>query len=83
MKTIQQRRLMRVIHLIGAAAIGTYIYAPWREIGWFTLLMQCLVLPSLTLTGLWMWKGHKIRKKTAITSPRRSGNVLTSVSDIP
>lgn len=62
MKTAQQRSLMRWIHLLGAAAIGTYVYAPWRETGWFTLFMQLVILPSLTLTGLWMWKGHLLRK---------------------
>jgi len=69
MKTAQQRNLMRWIHLIGAVAISTYIYAPGREIIWFTLIMQLVILPSLTLTGLWMWKGHKLRKKTVISSP--------------
>lgn len=65
MKAAQQRSLMRWIHLIGAAAIGTYVYAPWRDMLWFTLLMQIIILPSLTLTGLWMWQGHRLRKKDA------------------
>ncbi len=63
MKTAQQRSLFRWIHLIGAAAIGTYVYAPFRDLVWFTLLMQVLILPALTLTGLWMWQGHKLRRK--------------------
>lgn len=63
MKTAQLRGLIRWIHLLGAAAIGTYVYAPWRDVAWFTLLMQVLVIPSLSLTGLWLWKGHLLRRK--------------------
>ncbi len=68
MKTAQIRILTRWIHLLGAAAIGTYVYAPWRDIVWFTLLMQLLVIPGLSLTGLWLWKGHLLRRKTTARS---------------
>ena len=54
---------MRWIHLLGAVTIGIYVYSPWQTIGWFTLLMQLIILPGLTLTGLWMWKGHLFRKR--------------------
>ncbi|RRB13841.1 hypothetical protein [Larkinella knui] len=63
MKTAQLRTLTRWIHLLGAAAIGIYVYAPWHTIRWFTLLMQILVIPALSLTGLWLWKGHLLRRK--------------------
>ncbi|GAB4031809.1 hypothetical protein [Spirosoma jeollabukense] len=65
MKTSQLRKLTRWIHLLSAAAIGTYVYAPWHNLAWFTLLMQIVVIPSLSLTGLWLWKGHLLRRKTA------------------
>lgn len=68
MKTAQLRTLTRWIHLIGAAAIGTYVYAPWHNVAWFTLLMQLLIIPSLTLTGLLLWKGHLLRRKTVTRS---------------
>ncbi|GAB3641583.1 hypothetical protein [Spirosoma arcticum] len=76
MKAAQQRSLMRWIHLIGAAAIGLYVYAPWRDAFWFTLLMQAIILPSLTLTGLWMWLGHTLRKKAPgrLATPSRHAN---------
>jgi len=68
MKTPQLRKLTRWIHLLGTAAIGTYVYAPWHHLAWFTLLMQIVVVPSLSLTGLWLWKGHLLRRKTAARS---------------
>lgn len=63
MNTAQLRGLLRWIHLVGAATIGTYVYAPWRELAWFTLGMQLVIIPSLSLTGLWLWKGHLLRRK--------------------
>lgn len=50
------RDALRWVHILGAALIGTYIYSPWPDQYWFTLLMQALVIPTLTITGLWMWK---------------------------
>jgi hypothetical protein len=62
MKTPRQRKLVRLIHLIGAGAMGTYVYAPFRHVELFTLLMQAVVLPVLTLSGLWLWLGPSIRR---------------------
>ncbi len=61
MKMLKERQVVRSIHIIGAVLIGTYIYSPWSSLEWFTLLNQLVVVPVLTLSGLWMWKGHKIR----------------------
>jgi hypothetical protein len=65
MKPSTLRTLLRWVHLLGAAAIGTYVYAPWRDVAALTLLLQLVVLPSLTLSGLWMWKGHLLRRAWA------------------
>ncbi len=55
------RTFFRSIHIIGAAIIGTYIYSPWSSLDWFTLFNQAVVVPVLALSGIWMWKGHKIK----------------------
>ena len=59
MSRYAQRNLIRTIHLVGAASIGTYVYSPWSDVAWFALFNQALVIPVLSLTGLWMWKGQK------------------------
>jgi len=59
----KQRDTIRIIHLIGAAAIGTFVYSPFNQLGWIILLMQIVIIPSLTLTGLWLWKPKWFRKK--------------------
>jgi hypothetical protein len=59
---MQERNLMRWIHLFGSVAIGTFVYSPWRNEPMFVLSMQILAIPTLTLTGLWMWQGHRLKK---------------------
>ncbi len=61
MNTRVKRNILRVLHLLSAVVIGTYIYSPWRQLEWFTLLNQFFIVPLLTISGLWMWKGHKIK----------------------
>jgi hypothetical protein len=59
----KQRNTIRIIHLIGAAAIGTFIYSPFGDLEWFKLTMQILIIPLLTLTGMWLWKPKWFRTK--------------------
>ncbi len=58
---MKTRNVLRWVHIIGAALIGTYIYAPWSSLEWLTLLIQLIVIPGLTLTGIWMWKPQWFR----------------------
>ena len=59
---MRTRNVMRWIHVIGSAAIGTFVYSPWRNEPVFLGLIQILVIPILSLTGLWMWQGHRLKK---------------------
>ncbi len=61
---MNQRQLTRIIHLIGSALIGTYVYSPWKDLVWFTLITQVIVIPLLALSGLWLWQGHRLRRPT-------------------
>jgi hypothetical protein len=59
----KQRKMIRIIHLIGAGAIGTFVYSPFSDVEWFKLIMQVLIIPSLALTGLWLWKPKWFKMK--------------------
>lgn len=61
MKASTERTIIRAFHLVGAAIIGTFVYAPWHDVQWFVLLNQAVVVPLLSLSGIWMWKGHRIK----------------------
>ncbi|MEM6262476.1 MAG: hypothetical protein AAGI38_08220 [Bacteroidota bacterium] len=76
----KQRNILRIVHLIGAAAIGTYVYSPYSEVEWFALLMQIVIIPALALTGMWLWKPNWFRitrKPTTLIA-----FVLASVSSL-
>ena len=77
---MKMRNILRWVHLLGAGAIGTYIYSPWSQSEGFTLLMQAGIIPVLTLTGLWMWKPTwfkrgQTKKGASYTEARRSSKV--------
>ena len=57
-----QRSIFRWIHLILAIPILGYIYSPFDQIPNYAPLVRFVFLPLLVLSGLWMWKGHVVRK---------------------
>ncbi len=52
----KQRNIIRIIHLIGAAAIGTFVYSPFSNLEWLKLVMQIGIIPVLSFSGIWLWK---------------------------
>lgn len=56
------RTITRLIHLVGSALIGTFVYSPWSDLPWFVLLMQVGVIPVLVLSGIVMWQQGRIVK---------------------
>ena len=67
---MKKRDKLRWLHLFGAAIIGTFIYSPWDSIPCLKTVMSIVVIPLLTITGLWMWKPKwfQFRRKTIITT---------------
>ncbi len=63
MNTRKTRSIVRWLHLIGAALIGTFVYSPWGDVVWFASLVKWGVIPLLTISGLWMWQGHRLRSR--------------------
>ncbi len=63
MAKYNQRQVVRNIHIVGGMIVGTYIYSPWGSIDWFASATKFGVIPGLVLSGLWLWKGHLLRKK--------------------
>jgi len=57
-----QRSVFRWIHLILAIPIVGYIYSPFDKLPDYAPLTRFVFLPLIVLTGLWMWKGHVIRR---------------------
>lgn len=57
----QLRWLLRIIHLIAAGIMGTFVYSPWSDIPAFRFAVEWIVFPlGFVVTGLWMWQMPRI-----------------------
>ena len=56
------RALLRWTHLLVGFLIGVLVYTPARDSEAFVLLMQAAVVPTVTITGLWLWQQARIRR---------------------
>jgi len=57
-----QRSIFRWIHLIFAIPIFGYIYSPFDKLPGYATPTRFVFFPLMVLTGLWMWKGHVVRR---------------------
>jgi hypothetical protein len=52
----------RSIHIVFAIPIVGYIYSPFKELPNYAPVVRYVALPAIVLSGLWMWKGHVLRR---------------------
>lgn len=57
-----QRMILRWVHLILAIPIIGYVYSPFDQLPNYAPVVRYIAVPVLAVTGLWMWKGHLIRR---------------------
>ena len=57
-----KRSIFRCIHLVFSIPILGYIYSPFDEIPKYAHAVRFVFFPILVLSGLWMWKGHLLRR---------------------
>jgi predicted tellurium resistance membrane protein TerC len=57
-----QRVLARWLHLILAIPIIGYIYSPFENLPDYAPTVRFVAFPVILMTGLWMWKGHWVRR---------------------
>jgi hypothetical protein len=57
-----QRTIFRWIHLFFSIPILGYIYSPFEKLPDYAPATRFFFLPVMVLTGLWMWKGHVVRR---------------------
>jgi hypothetical protein len=62
MKESTRRSILRWIHLVFSIPIIGYVYSPFEEIPKYAAQTRYVFLPVLIVTGLWMWKGHLVRR---------------------
>ncbi|MGF1639298.1 MAG: DUF2141 domain-containing protein [Cyclobacteriaceae bacterium] len=68
MRASTKRNAVRWLHIGVGSAIAAYIYSPLGQIPSFQLATKAVIIPLTILSGVWLWKGHLLRKKTPNTS---------------
>lgn len=58
----QQRTIFRWIHIVVSIPILGYIYSPFKNLPQYAPATRFVFLPTMIVSGLWMWKGHLVRR---------------------
>ena len=56
------RSIVRWIHLVLSIPILGYIYSPFEKLPNYASATRFVFIPVMVLSGLWMWKGHVVRR---------------------
>jgi hypothetical protein len=56
------RAIFRWIHIIFSIPILGYIYSPFKNLPDYAPATRFVFIPVMVLSGLWMWKGHVVRR---------------------
>lgn len=62
MQDTTKRAIVRWTHVIFGLPLVAYIYGPPSETMQYLAYFRYVYVPMVLLTGLWMWKGHVIRR---------------------
>ena len=75
MSSSTQRIIFRSIHIFFSIPILGYIYSPFDKLPDYAFKTRFIFVPIMVVSGLWMWKGHVVRRlfsKRPATSPANS-----------
>jgi hypothetical protein len=56
------RLIFRWIHIVFSIPILGYIYSPFEKLPQYAHTTRFVYVPVIVLSGLWMWKGHVLRR---------------------
>jgi len=72
MKEVTKRSIFRWIHIVFGIPIIGYIYSPFEQLPNYAPTVRYVAIPVMMLSGLWMWKGHVLRRlvsrRSAVTN---------------
>jgi hypothetical protein len=74
MKEATKRSIVRWIHLVLSIPILGYIYSPFERLPDYAPRVRFVVVPVMVLSGLWMWKGHVLRRLVSKRSADSTGS---------
>ena len=62
MKETTKRAVLRTVHILFALPLLGYIYGPPAETVQYLPYFRYIYMPVVIASGLWMWKGHVVRR---------------------
>jgi hypothetical protein len=74
MKDATIRSILRWIHIVVAIPIFGYIYSPFEKLPGYAPPTRYVFFPVMVLSGLWMWKGHLVRRLFSKKSAAAAGS---------
>jgi hypothetical protein len=72
MNEATKRSIVRWIHIVFAIPILGYIYSPFEQIPNYARPTRFVFVPVMVLSGLWMWKGHVLRRFISKRLPNKT-----------
>ena len=72
------RVIVRWIHIVFSIPIIGYIYSPFENLPQYAPPTRFVFFPVMALTGLWMWKGHLLRRFISRRSVSRNEGPKTT-----
>jgi hypothetical protein len=64
MKLSTERTVLRWVHVVFGLPLVGLVYGPPAETEKYRPMFQYVFVPALVLSGLWMWKGHLLRRRS-------------------
>lgn len=64
------RSIFRWSHIVFGIPILGYVYSPLDKIQQYAIPVRYVFVPIILLSGLWMWKGHLVRRLFSRRSAR-------------
>jgi hypothetical protein len=62
MKAATERSIIRWFHILASIPVMGFIYGPVSTIPRAAFAVRWVIFPLIVLSGLWLWKGHLIKK---------------------
>jgi len=67
-----KRSIFRWTHIVFGIPVIGYVYSPFKELPNYAPVVRFVSIPVIALTGLWMWKGHLLRRLIPKGSPQQA-----------
>lgn len=83
MKDSTKRSIVRWIHIVFAIPIIGYIYSPFAELPNYAPVVRYIAFPMMVVTGLWMWKGHVLRRLVSKTRNNELTEAMAKIKPRP